>query len=422
MSSPPLGRLGHHAGVWSADMASIALVEAYPYATIRGGDGVYLDLIRRHLIASGHQVTSIITDVCRGRASPIVRLHSQAREGHRWIVRAGLPLGDRAYLSFQPAILRNAAMRTLGRQPRRDGEPTGAERKWLVRQLHRARPDVVILAFGACAFTKMLADQGFAVAALRGFFEECENRLSGPTAGRSRPFDARYEELAAADFVAFNNKADARLYADRTGRLASLVGMGFPPRAQIVQDTTPAVLFVGAATACNVESLHWFLDRCWPTILRHVPDAHLDVVGSIVHAIGQARHPNVTLVGPVDDLSAAYAASQVVVAPLVLGSNGVKTKVAEALSFGRPLVTTSLGVEPDDRPLLGDGVSTADDPDDFAACVVRLLTDRALRRRHEKGAVEIFERLFSTQVAHASLSRFVQQTAPGRKRLRTRSL
>jgi glycosyltransferase involved in cell wall biosynthesis len=347
-----------------------------------------------------------------------VRLHGPPEEGHRRVVRAGLRLGDRAYLSFQPEVLRNAAMRMLGRRPRRGGEPAAAERRWLVRQLRRARPDVVILAFGACAFTKMLADGGFAVAALRGFFEECENRLSGPTMCRNRPADARYEELAAADFVAFNNKTDARLYADRTGRPASLVGMGFPPRAQIVQDTMPAVLFVGAATACNVESLHWFLDRCWPTILRHVPNARLDIVGSIVHAIRQARHPNVTLVGPVNDLAGAYAASQVVVAPLVLGSNGVKTKVAKALSCGRPLVTTSLGIEPDDRALLGDGVSTADDPDDFAACVVCLLTDRALRHRHEKGAVAIFERLFSTQVAHASLGGFIRRALAPQIKLR----
>jgi glycosyltransferase involved in cell wall biosynthesis len=135
----------------------------------------------------------------------------------------------------------------------------------------------------------------------------------------------------------------------------------------------------------------------------------LDVVGSIAGAMGGACHRNVTLVGMVDDLAPAYAAAQVVVAPLVLGSNGVKTKVAEALSFGRPLVTTSLGIEPEHRDRLGEGVLTADEAEDFAACVVRLLTDADLRSRHERGATQIFESLFSSEVAHASLREFVSQ-------------
>jgi glycosyltransferase involved in cell wall biosynthesis len=50
------------------------------------------------------------------------------------------------------------------------------------------------------------------------------------------------------------------------------------------------------------------------------------------------------MLGPVENLREAYARANVVINPMVIGT-GLKTKSVEALSFGRPLVTTSCGAE-----------------------------------------------------------------------------
>jgi glycosyltransferase involved in cell wall biosynthesis len=387
-------------------MASIAIVEAYPYATIRGGDAVYLDRLRHYLLSCGNDVTSLVTDTSRGRGNPFVRLHGRLPAGHRWQVRGAIRLAPGLYLSIGARFLGNVARR-LARRKVADGDPTIAEGNWLLRQVVRTSPDVVILAFGACAFARSLRGTGSRIAALRGFLAEVELRLDGD----GRPADdlvtARYDELASADFVAFNNKVDAASYNDATGRPASVVGMSFPRKASVRPASQPILLFVGAATSCNSESLQWFLDRCWNDVLDAVPEAQFRIVGSVAAVLPSPLPRNVVAAGVVDDLDAEYGAAQVVVAPLVSGSSGVKTKVVEGLSHGRALVTTSLGIEPDDRQRIESGLRVADDPASFTHDVVRLLTDAPMRAELEAGAIRLFDTLYSEESAYSSLKRFI---------------
>ena len=387
-------------------MAIIAIVEAYPYATICGGDAVYLERLRDHLRSQGHSLASFVTDVSRGRTSPLLRLHHTPGTGQRWRVRRALPLGGGRYLALAPTLLLNAVRRMGGLHPIDDG-PGEDEARWLVRQLRRLAPDVTILAFGACAFSDALTRSGFEVAALRGFLVETENRL-GDGEQTTRPLPPRHDaELAPARFVAFNNKGDAEAYSARTGREAAVVGMSFPRRAGPAIDAGPTLLFVGAATACNQASLTWFLDQCWPTIIARVPDAQLRVVGKVAGMFGSGLPSGVRAIGPVADLANEYVSARLVIVPLVSGSNGVKTKVVEALSFGRPIVTTSLGTEPAYREQLGGGMTVADEPDAFAAAVITLLRDKAAGNRAAAAATALFDRLYSDQAAYGSIDRFV---------------
>jgi glycosyltransferase involved in cell wall biosynthesis len=390
-------------------MARIALVEAYPYATIRGGDGVYLDRLRSYLIASGHDVLSIITDLSRGRASPLVRLRTEAQGSHRWKLRSAIQIGAGLYLCWATGLLCNVVRKLAGRSPN-DGEPGLAEGNWLQRQILDAQPDVTILAFGACAFSGLIAAAGTPVAALRGFLAEVENRMDGLNRPSSAIVARKYAELEPADFVAFNNRADVASYTAQTGRPAFLVGIGFPPRGAAGSGSDPVLLFVGAATTCNLQSLRWFLESCWPSIRDRVPGTRLRIAGSVSAAIDGELPDGVTALGVIPDLEPEYRGAQVVVAPLISGSNGVKTKVAEALSFGRSLVTTSLGIDPDDWRVAKDGLIIADSENDFADAVVGLLTKKGLRQELEGKASVLFKHLYSESSAYSRLDRFIEES------------
>src|SRR5262249_33676694 len=74
-----------------------------------------------------------------------------------------------------------------------------------------------------------------------------------------------------------------------------------------------------------------------------------------------------------------YRRSWAVVAPFINGSSGVKTKIAEALSFGRPVATTSIGVDPGHSDQFGDAVVVADDPHAFAANLLDIMLDEPAR-------------------------------------------
>src|SRR6185295_10590291 len=78
----------------------------------------------------------------------------------------------------------------------------------------------------------------------------------------------------------------------------------------------------------------------------------------------------VRVLGYVPDLEPIIAGCRVFVAPIRFGS-GVNGKIGEALSYGLPVVTNTIGAEgwgfTNGRQVL-----IADPPEDFAAAVVRL--------------------------------------------------
>jgi succinoglycan biosynthesis protein ExoO len=168
-----------------------------------------------------------------------------------------------------------------------------------------------------------------------------------------------------------------------------------------------SVLFVGSNTAPNIFGLRWFLEAIWPLVRSGVPEATLQVVGSVCGAV---RPPpdGVQLLGSVRDLASIYQQSAVVVSPLQAGS-GLKIKLIEALSRGKAIVATSVtlqGIEQD----IGGAVSVADDAAEFAAAVIALLTDEALRMARATAALELARRKFSSMACYSELLAFVSKT------------
>jgi GT2 family glycosyltransferase len=137
------------------------------------------------------------------------------------------------------------------------------------------------------------------------------------------------------------------------------------------------VMFVaGFAHGPNVDAAVWFVEQILPRVQAKIPDVKVSLVGSNptpeVQALAGA---NVEVTGFVSDeeLAARYAATRVVVAPLRFGG-GMKGKVAEAMRYGVPCVTTSVGaqgLEGAESSFL----AIADDPEQFAAHVTRLVGD-----------------------------------------------
>jgi glycosyltransferase involved in cell wall biosynthesis len=88
--------------------------------------------------------------------------------------------------------------------------------------------------------------------------------------------------------------------------------------------------------------------------------------------------------GPVSDVVPWLRAARVFVAPLRMGG-GVKVKILEALTLGKAVVTTRIGAQGLHRLSPGSLV-VADDPDEFADAVARLLVDDPERVRQEARA------------------------------------
>jgi glycosyltransferase involved in cell wall biosynthesis len=131
----------------------------------------------------------------------------------------------------------------------------------------------------------------------------------------------------------------------------------------------------------NVEAVRWCRSKIWPRVREQAPGVEWRLLGRNPDAIAAFTEgdPRIRVIGPVADAVAHLAEAQVCIVPLLSGS-GTRFKILEAWAAGRAVVSTTLGVEG-----LGavDGVHLllADHAEDFAAAVLRLLNDRALRER-----------------------------------------
>ena len=144
----------------------------------------------------------------------------------------------------------------------------------------------------------------------------------------------------------------------------------------------PTLVFSGTMDfRPNVDAVLWFAERVLPKVRAAIPPATLAIVGQRPHVrldVLRGRD-DIRITGAVDDVRPYLAGASVVVVPLRMGG-GTRLKVLEAMAMGAPIVSTALGVDgfdvAHDREVI-----VADDPDRFAAEVVKTIEDADRRRR-----------------------------------------
>lgn len=108
------------------------------------------------------------------------------------------------------------------------------------------------------------------------------------------------------------------------------------------------LMFLGGyAHKPNVDAVFWFAEEILPFIARRMPDIVMHVYGSkMPDEMKRLDGPNIKIHGFVSDeeLQKVYESARMTVIPLRFGA-GIKGKVVEALQFGLPVVTTSIGAE-----------------------------------------------------------------------------
>ncbi|HSS21915.1 MAG TPA: glycosyltransferase [Pyrinomonadaceae bacterium] len=178
----------------------------------------------------------------------------------------------------------------------------------------------------------------------------------------------------AADLIWCGSSPDQELMANIASGVPSVVVPtihNLHERGQSFQERKD-LLFVGAfGHRPNVDAVHFMGREVMPLIRKSLPGVELLVAGSSAPSDFAAYASNgVRVLGFVPDLDPIVSGSRVFVAPIRFGS-GVNGKIGEALSYGLPVVTTTIGAEgwnfTDGKQVL-----IANSPTDFAAAVVRL--------------------------------------------------
>jgi glycosyltransferase involved in cell wall biosynthesis len=219
---------------------------------------------------------------------------------------------------------------------------------------------------------------------------------------------ARLEQqsLARYDTVVAVSERDSDALAKRYGLLAveaidtgvdlDFFGMN-PPDGEPDPDGGTLVFTATMSWAANVDGIHFLLDEVFPLLMRARPRIKAVIIGrkppaALADKIRE-RGLNVTLTGFVDDIRPWVAGANVYVIPLFVGS-GTRIKAFEAMAMGRPVVSTTLGVEGLDVTD-GENFVRADSADAFAEAILTLLGDASMRARIAASARQLVEGRFS---------------------------
>jgi glycosyltransferase involved in cell wall biosynthesis len=159
-----------------------------------------------------------------------------------------------------------------------------------------------------------------------------------------------------------------------------------------------ALVFNGAMTySANFDAMRYFLAEIYPGIRQLIGNVSLTITGNTtgVRLADLQFDDSVQLSGYVDDIRPVIARAAVCVVPLRQGS-GTRLKILEAMALGTPVVATSKGAEGlDITP--GHDILIADEPEEFAHQVIRLLRDAALRTHLADNARRLVEQRYDWQ-------------------------
>jgi glycosyltransferase involved in cell wall biosynthesis len=175
------------------------------------------------------------------------------------------------------------------------------------------------------------------------------------------------------------------------------------------------VVFFGLlSTYPNIDGALWFLREIWPKVASARPDALCKIIGKgPPRALLDFAGPRVGIAGLVADLRPHLASAAALVVPLRIGG-GTRLKIVEGMSMAKAIVSTTLGAEGIDVVPERD-ILMADDPESFAASVLRLLDDPELSARLGSSARRVAVERYAWSTAASRLEQFYRELLADRR-------
>ena len=148
--------------------------------------------------------------------------------------------------------------------------------------------------------------------------------------------------------------------------------------------------------APNWDAVLWLKEELWPLMRKQLPQAELHIYGAYTPPKATALHnpkEGFLIKDRAEDVQEVMSKARVHLAPLRFGA-GLKTKLADAMRFGTPSVTTNIGVEGMTNGLDWAG-SIEDEPKAFADAAVALYQDKAAWQQAQEHGYHIVNSWFN---------------------------
>ncbi len=152
----------------------------------------------------------------------------------------------------------------------------------------------------------------------------------------------------------------------------------------------------------NIDAVNWFVNEIFPVILEKIPEVKFYIIGSEpTNEVKQLASDNVIVTGFVEDVSPYFEQSKVFVSPLRYGA-GLKGKIGQSMSFGLPIVTTTIGAEGfivEETPFI-----ISDEPEEFAKNVVKLYNNKSVWEKLSNAGINTIKKHYSPESVAVTLN------------------
>ncbi len=143
------------------------------------------------------------------------------------------------------------------------------------------------------------------------------------------------------------------------------------------------IFYIASKNPHNVQAAHWFFNKVYPLLDTKT---NITVVGRICDEISDLK--NVKKIRFAETIANYYQESKLTICPMLSGT-GLKIKVVESLSFGKPVVCNERGVDGLESKT-NNGCLVSNDPKIFAQNISKLLTDDVFYKQQALAAKTFF--------------------------------
>lgn len=181
------------------------------------------------------------------------------------------------------------------------------------------------------------------------------------------------------------------------------------------RDPASVILLGDMAWLPNRDAAIWFAEEILPLVRREFPELVVHLVGDNP-PLRQLPEPGelFRIEGRVPSIAPYYERATLGLIPLRVGG-GMRVKMVEMMASGLPIVSTSRGAEGNEA-VPGEHYLAADNAEDFAAAVVRLLRDEQERRRLSERARAFVADFYALEQTGLKLERLLLETVSHGKR------
>jgi glycosyltransferase involved in cell wall biosynthesis len=144
----------------------------------------------------------------------------------------------------------------------------------------------------------------------------------------------------------------------------------------------------------NAEGLIWFIENIWNLAQKEYPNVQFNVIGNWDKKL-YSKYSNVNFLGFIENLEQALDGA-IMAVPLLAGS-GMRIKIIDAINYGCPVITTSIGMEGLDFKNEIDCI-IEDDAKIFAKKLCDLIKDEAKQRTLRKSAKNTMDKNYSKEI------------------------